>query len=156
MPAWKKWIAPGSWLAALLVSVSCTGSAQDLTPAQTVARFHQALTQGEIAQVVQYLDPALVVYENGQAEYGLAEYRERHLPYDLDYSRQVQRQIGPQAEHVAGDWAWVTSQTVVSGEVGSKTVSKQQLETMILRRGPDGWKIVHIHWSARALKAGAP
>jgi ketosteroid isomerase-like protein len=57
---------------------------------------------------------------------------------------------------VAGDWAWVTSQTVVSGEVGSKTVSKQQLETMILRRGPDGWKIVHIHWSARALKAGAP
>jgi ketosteroid isomerase-like protein len=155
MSAWKRWITPGSWLAALLC-VSCVGSAQDLTPAQTVARFHQALAQGEIAQVVQYLDPALVVFENGQAEYGLAEYREKHLPHDLDYSRQVQRQMGPQAEQLAGDWAWVSSQVVVSGQVGGKQTRKQQLETMMLKRGPDGWKIVHIHWSARALKAEVP
>lgn len=156
MLAWKKLIAPGSWLAVLLVSVSCTGSAQDLSPTQTVARFHQALAQGEISQVLQYLDPTLVVYENGQAEYGLAEYREKHLPHDLDYSRLVQRQMGPQAEQLAGDWALVTSQVVVSGDVGGKQTRKQQLETMVLKRGPDGWKIVHIHWSARALKTGAP
>jgi ketosteroid isomerase-like protein len=26
-------------------------------------------------------------------------------------------------------------------------------ETMVLRSGADGWKIVHIHWSSHVMKA---
>lgn len=140
----------GLLLALCALSACAQGST---TPTETVERFHQALEQGQADEALRLLDPALVVFESGHAEYGLAEYRGHHLPHDLAFARQVQRQTTRSQEQQAGDWAWVMSQAVVSGQVGEKTINQQQMETMVLRRGADGWKILHIHWSARARKA---
>jgi hypothetical protein len=35
-----------------------------------------------------------------------------------------------------------------------RPVDRLTVETMLLRRHADGWRIQHIHWSSRAAPAG--
>jgi len=44
----------------------------------------------------------------------------------------------------------VISTTVTEGQFDGRKLVLDGTETMLLRRGVDGWRIAHIHWSAHS------
>ena len=57
------------------------------------------------------------------------------------------------AGDASGEVAWITSEGRTTGEFNGRAVDRLTVETMLLRRHGDGWRIHHIHWSSRAAPA---
>jgi ketosteroid isomerase-like protein len=55
------------------------------------------------------------------------------------------------AGNVAGDLAWIATESQLKTE-GAKPLDLLSTETMVLKRTPDGWRVMHIHWSSKARK----
>lgn len=47
------------------------------------------------------------------------------------------------------DAAWVLTRSETSGTFRGKEIDLLGAESVLLRRGEHGWRIVHIHWSSR-------
>ena len=118
-------------------------------PADVVVAFHAALAAGDSAGAVALLDPAVVIFESGGAEQSVAEYAGHHLPADMAFSAATARTIEDQQVHVAGDMALVLTRSRTTGTFRDRPVDARGMETMVLRRTPAGWRIVHVHWSSR-------
>jgi ketosteroid isomerase-like protein len=129
------------------------GAASDSAEvAGVVDRFHGALVDGDTAAVLRLLAPDVVVQESGGVE-TLSEYRSHHLPGDMAFARAVKRERSPIRVQVAGDVAWATSTSTTVGEYRGRAINSQGAELMVLRRDPEGWRIVAIHWSSRARRS---
>lgn len=128
------------------------------TPDQTpvvmaiVADFHRAIEEGYREGVMRLLDENLIVFETGFVEASRAEYAGGHLDADLQYAITVKREVIHSEAMVSGNVAVVLSQTRSKGEFSGQAINLVNAETMVLRLGPDGWKISHIHWSGHELK----
>lgn len=126
-------------------------------PATTAAvaaaeQFHNALQRGQGEAALQLLDPAVQIYEAGHVERSRDEYAASHLAADMSYARTAQATVKSRKAEVAGDLAWVASESEVQTERQGKPVKLASLETLVLKNTPQGWRIVHIHWSSRELK----
>ncbi|MEW5926089.1 MAG: nuclear transport factor 2 family protein [Gemmatimonadota bacterium] len=129
------------------------GAASDSAEvAGVVDRFHDALAAGDTAAVLRLLAPDVVVQESGGVE-TLSEYRSHHLPGDMAFARAVKRDRSPIRVAVNGDVAWATSTSTTIGEYHGRAINSQGAELMVLRRDPEGWRIVAIHWSSRARRS---
>ena len=126
------------------------GAASDSAEiAGVVDRFHRALATGDTAAVLRLLAPDVVIQESGGVE-TLSEYRSHHLPGDMAFARAVERDRSPIRVRVKGDAAWATSTSTTVGDYRGRAINSQGAELMVLRREPEGWRIVAIHWSSRA------
>lgn len=47
--------------------------------------------------------------------------------------------------------AWVASEARLSGAPAGKPVELISLETLVMKKAANGWRIVHIHWSSRDI-----
>ncbi len=121
-----------------------------------VIDFHQAIQEGYREGAVRLLDENLIVFETGYVEGSRDEYAGGHLDADLQYAMTVQREIVHSQTMVSGNVAVVLSQTRSRGEFAGEKINLTNTETMVLRLGPDGWKIAHIHWSGHELKDAPP
>ncbi|MBW3570946.1 MAG: DUF4198 domain-containing protein [Gemmatimonadetes bacterium] len=119
--------------------------------ADVVDRFHAGLVAADTAAVLRLLAPEVVVQESGGVE-TLSEYRSHHLPGDMAFARAVERDRSPIRVQVKGDVGWATSTSTTLGEYRGRTINSQGAELMVLRRDPEGWRIVAIHWSSRARR----
>jgi hypothetical protein len=45
--------------------------------------------------------------------------------------------------------AWFASESRATGRYKEKAVDRFSTESMVLRKTPNGWRIIHIHWSSR-------
>jgi ketosteroid isomerase-like protein len=117
-----------------------------------VIDFHQAIEEGYREGAVRLLDENLIVFETGYVETSRDEYAGGHLDADMQYAMTVKREIVHSQTMVSGNVAVVLSQTRSRGEFAGKKINLTNTETMVLRLGPDGWKIAHIHWSGHELK----
>lgn len=128
------------------------GAAAAQSPASrdVVEAFHTALAAGDTAAALTLLTADAIVYESGNAE-SREEYQAHHLAADMDYAAGTTRRVTAREERMLGDGgvALVLSQIHTTGEFRGRTVDRASVETMVLRRTPGGWRIVHIHWSAR-------
>ncbi|MEW6166880.1 MAG: nuclear transport factor 2 family protein [Pseudomonadota bacterium] len=113
-----------------------------------VVDFHRALKEGYREGVLKHMDEKAIVFETGFVEARRDQYAAGHLDADMLYAAQVQREIVHREVSVSGDIAVALTQARTRGEFEGQPVSLENTETMVLRRGDDGWKIVHIHWSA--------
>lgn len=137
--------APGT----RVLGTPAPGAALDsVEVAGVVDRFHAALASGDTATVLRLLDHDVVVQESGGVE-NLGEYRSHHLPADMAFAKAVKRERSPIRVNVSGDVAWATSTSTTMGEFRGRAVNSQGAELMVLRREPEGWRIVAIHWSSR-------
>jgi ketosteroid isomerase-like protein len=126
----------------------------DLTPevneaARVVEQFHDALSKGDATAAQILLDDAVQIYEQGWVERSKAEYAEHHLQSDIAFSASTKRVRRAGSGTAQGDLAYITSEATVIGTFGGKPINSITLETMVLRRAGQGWRIVHIHWSSR-------
>lgn len=115
----------------------------------TVDRFLAALAAGEIERAAAELDPELVVLEGGNAEFSKEQYLSLHAKLDAEFLKTATVETGYRRARVEGDLAWVASLTEVQSEHDGKPITIDGAESMVLKRGESGWRIVHIHWSSR-------
>ncbi|MGZ8998730.1 MAG: nuclear transport factor 2 family protein, partial [Allosphingosinicella sp.] len=99
-------------------------------------------------------DDALI-FEEGGAERSKAEYQAHHLGADAAFSRAVPSTRGRRSGQASGNMAWVATEGRLTGTYKGSAVNRATVETMVLRRTREGWRIAHIHWSSRAIPASA-
>jgi mono/diheme cytochrome c family protein/ketosteroid isomerase-like protein len=121
-------------------------------PVSAAKALHDALSAGDGARVQRLLDPKVIIMEGGSVERSLKEYAAHHLPEDLKFMKGVTYTLQRQASDSSGDLAWVASEAVLTGSSSEKPVALVSTETLVLRNAGGGWKVVHIHWSSKAVK----
>lgn len=122
--------------------------ADTLAVRETLRRFHAALARGDSAVALGLLAPDAVILEAGGIE-SRDEYRAHHLPADIRFARAVPAKDGPSQVTLAGDVAWVTAASEVTGTYDGRSVSSVAAELAVLTRSAEGWRIRAIHWSSR-------
>ena len=121
-------------------------------PAAAVDAFHAALARGDTAAASALLASDALIYESGRAERSKAEYAAHHLAADAAFASATRRILTRRSGQVAGDLAWVATETKTAGTYKAKPINSTGTETMLLRRERPGWRIVHVHWSSAAAK----
>ena len=96
----------------------------------------------------------MLIFESGGAERSREEYASHHMNSDMAFMQRMQRDVTVQNESVQGDTAWVVTETRIHGRYKDKDIDLISIETAVLARGDDGWKIVHLHWSSRNQPGG--
>jgi len=123
------------------------------TPVAAVKTLHEALSSGNASEVEELLDPNVLILEGGSVQRSRKEYAGHHLPADLRFMKSVGYKLERQSGDTVGDLAWVVSEARLSGNREDKPVDIVSTDTLVLKKSPAGWKIVHIHWSSRSGKA---
>jgi ketosteroid isomerase-like protein len=121
----------------------------DSSPEAAVDEFGAALQRGDLARAGALLADDVLVLEAGGAERSKAEYMASHAGADAEFLKQAHVQQGQRTSRVLGDTAWVGTESEVHATRDGKPATYLSAETMVLQRGADGWRIVHIHWSSR-------
>jgi ketosteroid isomerase-like protein len=116
--------------------------------AAAVKAFQTAMDTGDAPTVMQYLAADALMMEGGTIE-TREQYEKAHLPADLEFAKDVKTTRNPVRQTIDGDVAWVTTSTDFVGTFQGKPVDFLGLETMVLHRQPEGWRIRAIHWSSR-------
>lgn len=117
-----------------------------------VDRFGSALAAGDLATVASLLDPDVLILETGGAERSRDEYMAHHAKSDAQFLKGTHSQLTQRRARVEGDLVWVGSQSELHASKDGKPLTLSSTETMLVKHTPDGWKIVHIHWSSRPKK----
>ena len=119
-----------------------------------VDRFAAALAAGNLEAAGAALDPGVVILESGGAEHSAAAYLGGHAKDDAAFLKTARQTLLRRQARVAGDVAWVASESEMRWEKDGAPKGAASTETVVLRSDGSGWKIVHIHWSSRAIKPG--
>lgn len=136
-------------LAAVLACASGAAAGQGARiPAEAVDEFHAALRAKDTAGALSLLDRGLVVFEFGTVDPTLEAYAFQHLPFDMDMAVATQWKLETRRLGGEGNERWVVSTYRVTGRQTDGTpVDQITLETAILRRSGERFRIVHLHWS---------
>ena len=121
-----------------------------LAAAAVVDNFHAALQQGDTAAALALLSDDVLIFEEGGAERSRSEYEASHLAADATFSAAVPAVRTRRSGRAGSDLAWIASESRTTGTYHERAIDRIGTESMILRRTPAGWRIVHIHWSSRA------
>lgn len=117
-------------------------------PVATVNQFRGALQDGNVAQALALLAPEVLVYEAGAEQVSRADYLTHHLKADIAHLATVYVDTLSQAGHVDESSAWVTTRSRWVAREADPRPSATVTETIVLSRSPQGWRIVHVHWSS--------
>lgn len=121
-------------------------------PVEVVRRFGEALAKADFATVEALLDENVLILESGGAERDRAEYLGHHAHSDARFLASAQTTLLRRRARVDGSTAWVGSESEVRTHKDGKPLVLLGTETMVLGNTPQGWRIVHIHWSSRPKK----
>lgn len=150
--AWSvRWVACalGALVAATAAPTAMAAQSGDEAAVRAVVTgFKDALRSGDGEAAVRHLHSDVRVFEGGHSE-TLEEYRSGHLAADMRFLSAVETATTWESVEVEGDLALYLSRNHTTGTVGDREIDAQGVETMVLRRTDDGWRILHIHWSSR-------
>ncbi len=93
-------------------------------------------------------DEALVVFEQGHANYGWTDYRDRHLVPEMREMKNTKYTLSDVRVHTAGKTAWATFKYAISADIEKRHVDGGGLGTAVLEERDGRWQIVHWHSSA--------
>jgi ketosteroid isomerase-like protein len=117
-------------------------------PAEAVDAFHAALRNKDTGGALSLLDRGLVVFEFGAVDPTAEGYAFRHLPFDMDLAAATRWSLLTRRVGGEGSERWVLSTYRVTGKQSDGTpIDQTTLETVILRRSGELFRIVHFHWS---------
>jgi ketosteroid isomerase-like protein len=102
-------------------------------------------------------DESVTVFESGHANYGWADYRDRHLGPEMKEMKNTKYTLSDMRVKVSGNTAWATFKYAISADIGTRHVDGSGLGTAVLEKRGNDWRIVHWHSSApRRAPAPAP
>lgn len=136
-------------------SVEQVAPVEAATPVGAVVAFHAALASGDTAAALELLAEDVQIFESGSVESSRTEYASHHLTSDAAFSAAVPRTLVSRSNGEDGTSAWVMSVETVTGTYRERPINSRSVETMLLRKIDDQWRIVHIHWSSQDIRDGA-
>jgi ketosteroid isomerase-like protein len=108
----------------------------------------------DLARLATFYHPDVTIYEGGGINNGWADYRDNHLGPELKAFQDLQ--FAHSATKVTmlpgGESAYATSRYTIKAKMGDRLLDSEGLETLLLLKGPDGWKIRHSHTSSRPAR----
>jgi ketosteroid isomerase-like protein len=137
----------------LVVGIALAGSVSAQAqgtriPSDAVDAFHAALQKKDTAAALSLLDRGLVVFEFGAVDPTAEAYAFQHLPVDIDVAAVTRWTLLTRRSGGDGNDRWVLSTYQVTGkQADGAPIDHKTLETAILRRSGDLFRIVHLHWS---------
>jgi len=135
-------------LSVALADISSAAAQGSRIPADVVDAFHAALRAKNTAAALSLLDRGLVVFEFGTVDPTVEAYAFQHLPFDMDVAAATQWKLETRRVGGEGSERWVLSTYRVTGKHrDGSPIDLTTLETVILRRSSDLFRIVHFHWS---------
>jgi len=142
--------SPRLLLAAAAVALAGVAGAQTARlPADAVDGFRAALKRKDTGGALSYLDRSLVVFEFGVTDATVEAYALSHLPGDIDMAAVSDWTLQARRLGGSGNERWVLSTYHVTGKLpNGKAIDQVMLETAIVRRVGDSFRIVHLHWSS--------
>ena len=93
-------------------------------------------------------DESVTVFESGHANYGWADYRDKHLGPEMKEMKNTKYALSDIQVKVSGNTAWAIFKYSLSADLGSRHVESGGLGTAVLEKRGQDWKIVHWHSSA--------
>ena len=114
--------------------------------------FQRALAAGDEAAVGNLLAPEVLIYEFGGQESSREEYMSHHMKGDMAFMAKAQMQVIERKHGASGNLAWVATRSRITGVHRDKPVDVFSTESLVLERKPEGWRIVHVHWSSRPVE----
>lgn len=118
-----------------------------------VERFSKALVAGDLKTVESLLDVGVLILETGGAERSRAEYLGHHAISDAQFLKGTHSEVKRRTARIDGGLAWVGTESELHASKDGRPMTLLSTETMVLKKSPAGWQIVHIHWSSRPKKA---
>jgi len=118
---------------------------------RVVDSFSSAMTANNLASAGTFLDPGVVIVANGVAHGSRDEYLNTTGKARAVFLGKAQAQLLRRQARGGPNFVWVVSSSTYKATEASKVSTMLNTETMLLRKGPQGWKIIHIHWSSRGI-----
>ena len=115
--------------------------------ANVVSQFHDALKRGEASAAIAQLSADAVIYESGYAE-TRENYLAHHLQADIEFAKQTTRKVTTTSSHCGETLCVLMQESETSGTFKGKPIQSSGVETTVLVRTGDTWKIRHVHWSS--------
>lgn len=101
-------------------------------------------------------DESVTVFESGHANYGWADYRDRHLGPEMKEMKNTKYTLSDIKVKVSGNTAWATFKYAISADIGTRHVDGGGLGTAVLEKRGEDWRIVHWHSSAPRRAPATP
>ena len=117
---------------------------------EVLSRSASAFEKGDMAALEKLWanDESVTVFESGHANYGWADYRDKHLGPEMKEMKNTKYTLSDIKVKVSGNTAWATFKYTISADIGTRHVDVAGLGTAVLEKRGDDWKIVHWHSSA--------
>lgn len=121
------------------------------TPEAVVDAYGTALKAKDDVAIRALLAPDVIIAEGGGAERSVDEYAGHHMPADMEFTAAVDFSLKKRDVIAKDNLATVISESQIHGTFRDQNVHSRMMETMVLRRDDDRWRIVHIHWSSAPI-----
>lgn len=149
----RSFLLTGVALAVIASGVARAEPAKATSEAESALdSFQAALAVGDKDAALARLAPEVVIFESGGAELSRDEYAHHHLEGDMEYLAATKTERIDRRSGSSGDLVWVLTRSKTTGTFRGKPVAMLGVESALLARSADGWRIVHLHWSSRPAK----
>ncbi len=139
-------------IAVAVMSLSCAATAFAADASDALTAFHAALAAGDKVKAAGLMAAEVAIYESGYVEASRSEYANHHLAEDIGFAKTTARKVLKHSERIEGNVAIIWEETETTGTANGKPIHLFGTETAILEKKPNGWSIVHVHWSSRKAK----
>ena len=116
--------------------------------------YDAAFLSKDLNRIGAFYHPDVTIYEGAGINNGWADYRDRHLGPELKAFENLE--FGHSGTKVTvlpgGESAFAISRYTIKAKMGERMLDNEGLETLLLIKTPEGWKIRHSHTSGRARR----
>lgn len=118
---------------------------------EVLSRYQAAMEARSVEKLAEVMHPEVLVLEGVHKNVDWPDYRDNHIGPEMKEWKEF-RTLGRTVIEAAvnGDSAYAVQEATYSIVMAEKTVTLAAAETIVLRKGPDGWKIKHVHFSGKA------
>lgn len=141
----------------LPVLAVAAAAAGDADAVRRVLRAYQAAMEARSVEALgKVVDPDLLVLEGTHKNAGWKDYRDNHIGPEMAEWKSFQvadpKIVSLEVEH---GMAYAVQEATYTIALEGKTVSMAGAETFVLRKGRGGWRVKHVHFSAKKLAPAA-
>lgn len=116
--------------------------------------YDAAFLAKDLTRLAAFYHPDVTIYEGAGVNNGWADYRDRHLGPELKAFENLEFAHSGMKVTVlpGGESAYATSRYTIKAKMGDRLLDNEGLETLLLIKTAEGWKIRHSHTSGRARR----
>lgn len=116
--------------------------------------YDAAFMSKDLTKLAAFYHPDVTIYEGAGINNGWVDYRDRHLGPELKSFENLEFAHSDTKVTVlpGGQAAYAVSRYTIKAKMAERMLDNEGLETLVLVRTAEGWKIRHSHTSGRARR----